>query len=475
MTARARKGPRKKGELAGWAGYEQISGALQVVVFVENGANVAQTASSRDKAKHPDTRNYMPVCVSLADSTLVKKTKTRLERLGALHRRRITCCDGVYTVYTTYTTAEAALEGLAGIACGLGHFADEDAPTLRGVAVACLGDAVATVDISAVPKKWTVYGPLVLFGAGAFSGDGWRAFLSERGEGFFAALLEAAVAAKVFPRSVTHLAANRPIPEDDVIRRPVDLEPLHGDFGPAPTEKTVVGPTLADFAAAFWCTTVQNGIFQTWSPRYTMFSRGNIKEKKRVLDSFKNVAGAVVVDFYGGIGYFTFSYLKNGATVLAWELNPWSVEGMVRGAKANGVSYRVYRRGETLSRAEFESLRAQGVCLFAFLEDNQCSVERLRTLGPLPVRHMNMGLLPTLEPVWPVAAEILQLLSSEQRTDLHVHMNVHVDDIDNVGKKIESAYAGMDLTAVVGHAERVKTFAPDVWHMVYDVGLRKGP
>lgn len=414
----------------------------------------------------------MPLSVSLADPSLIKRVKTRLETLGALHRRKITCSEGVYTLYTTYTTQAEAANGLSDFSAVYGVFEDEDAPTLRGVAVTCLGKSVGAVELSGVPKKWTVYGPLVLFGAGAFSGDGWKAFLaSADGKTFFGALLEAAVAAKVFPQSVSHLAANRPIPENDVIRRPVDLEPLYGDFGPVPTEKSVLSPERSDFEAALWCTTVQNGIFQTWSPRYTMFSRGNVKEKKRVLDSFKSAQNGVVVDFYGGIGYFTFSYLKNGATVLAWELNPWSVEGMIRGAKSNNVLFRVYRPGAILSGADFAALRADGVRLFVFLEDNQCSVERIAKLGPLPVKHMNMGLLPTLEPVWPMASNILRLFSSEKETDLHVHMNAHVAEIESVGKQIETRYAEMGLNATVEHTERVKTFAPDVWHVVYDVKL----
>ena len=61
---------------------------------------------------------------------------------------------------------------------------------------------------------------------------------------------------------------------------------------------------------------------QTWAPKHTMFSRGNIKEKARVLNLAKQPtaglepglentdpeARTMAVDLYAGIGYFTFSY-----------------------------------------------------------------------------------------------------------------------------------------------------------------------
>ncbi|KAK6858721.1 S-adenosyl-L-methionine-dependent methyltransferase [Apiospora arundinis] len=83
-----------------------------------------------------------------------------------------------------------------------------------------------------------------------------------------------------------------------------------------------------------------------------MFRRGNIKEKARVLSfheptdpslhhramSLGELCNKWAVDMYAGIGYFVFSYAELGMRVLCWELNPWSVEGLRRGALANGWS-----------------------------------------------------------------------------------------------------------------------------------------
>ncbi len=174
---------------------------------------------------------------------------------------------------------------------------------------------------------------------------------------------------------VTHIALNAPIPHTitarsslhqspnsllssstlepvrststTILRSPTGLTPIYGDFGPSlPLTHT---PTATDFTSAFWCTAQQNGIFQTWAPQYTMFSRGNISEKARVLklESLSETTlgtkpeNTSAVDLYAGIRYFAFSYAKAGVgKVLCWEVNPWSVKGLRRGAVRNewGVS-----------------------------------------------------------------------------------------------------------------------------------------
>ncbi|KAF8001153.1 hypothetical protein HF325_004942 [Metschnikowia pulcherrima] len=168
---------------------------------------------------------------------------------------------------------------------------------------------------------------MVLFGTGSFDLEIWTsAFECQINKAHFFKSI-----AKAFTGKFTHFAINKPIIEDDVMRRPFNLIPLWGDFGPEPTPDLYSNPSESDLRNAFWCNAVQNGIRQTWAPRYTMFSRGNIKEKKRILDSYTSLHGKTVLDMYAGIGYFTLSYLSNGATVFCWEINPWSIEGLVRG------------------------------------------------------------------------------------------------------------------------------------------------
>ena len=81
----------------------------------------------------------------------------------------------------------------------------------------------------------------------------------------------------------------------------------------------------------------QHGIFFTWMPLFTMFSRGNISERSRILSmSFE---GEVVLDLFAGIGYWAFPLVKRGAKVYCCEWNPASIEGLKRGAILNKISF----------------------------------------------------------------------------------------------------------------------------------------
>lgn len=321
-------------------------------------------------------------------------------------------------------------------------------------------DTEGTIDqlLEKLPKKWSVYPPMVLFNTGSFDSDVWKfAFQSQIDKNdFFESIV------KFFPVNITHLAINKPIIEEDAMRRPFNLVPLWGEFGPEPTLELFSNPTSDDLKNAFWCTVVQNGITQTWAPRYTMFSRGNIKEKKRVLDTFKNVKGKSVLDLYAGIGYFTLSYLAQGATVFCWEINPWSIQGLVRGLEKNKHQYRLFSGGAVASRAEIQEDMKQGVKAFVFHEYNEFAPSRLTEFGLTDITHVNLGLLPSLKPSWAMARDAS--FSSTENTMVHVHENVHKDKFSNLTTEIETFFQGH-----VTHLEKVKTFAPDVWHVVVDV------
>lgn len=312
--------------------------------------------------------------------------------------------------------------------------------------------------LSRVPKKWSVYHPMVLFGPGSFDLPEWERAFEKIDQLLFFSFIRLA-----FPATITHFAVNKPIVEEDEMRRPFNLLPLHGNFGPDPSTDLFTSPSADDLQDAFWCHVVQNGIYQTWAPRYTMFSRGNIKEKKRILDTFKNLRGQTVLDLYAGIGYFTLSYLANGATLFCWEINPWSIEGLVQGLSENGYKYKTFTASDDFDATHYRAHLADGVRAFIFHESNEEAVRRLSGLAPLEISHINLGLLPTLRPAWAIAQHVTNHLSSTSVT-VHVHENVHVDEFDSLRKEIGTFYGGE-----VVHLEKVKTFAPDVWHVVVDV------
>ncbi|GEQ67830.1 hypothetical protein JCM33374_g1496 [Metschnikowia sp. JCM 33374] len=195
-----------------------------------------------------------------------------------------------------------------------------------------------------------------------------------------------------------------------------------------------------------------------------MFSRGNIKEKKRVLDTFRDLNGKAVIDLYAGIGYFTLSYLANGATVFCWEINPWSIEGLIRGLQKNGYKYKLFRRTDNVAEHDLNNFIAQGIRAFVFHESNEYAPERLANMGVVEISHINLGLLPSSKPSWPMVRAATA--AAKERTMVHVHENVHKDKFTELRQEISEFFDGR-----VTHLEKVKTFAPDVWHVVVDVLL----
>ena len=309
---------------------------------------------------------------------------------------------------------------------------------------------------------------------------------------------------------VTHIAINAPIPllssdtpeiqgETNTIRAPINFTPLSGDFGPANDV-----PTQDGFEHAFWVSVRQNGIEQVFAPRYVMFSRGNVKEKMRVL-SFPGLSpeergqrtvvaagqtgpgartgdgrrGATAVDLYAGIGYFAFSYAKAGAEkILCWEINPWSVEGLRRGAEKNGWSVNIVKEAGSVERVSKEGKRGDLKDRFlVFVENNNCAADRVEVLRAElgPIRHVNCGYLPTSDASWETAVKVLD---PEEGGWIHAHENVAEKDIPQRMAEIEMIFAdtinnclsdGVVRHVKCEHIEKIKSYAPGVIHCVFDI------
>lgn len=312
---------------------------------------------------------------------------------------------------------------------------------------------------------------------------------------------------------VTHIALNAPIPasnsetdisstdaaehlisQPNILRSPTNITPVYGDFGPAlPTSHI---PTAANFKAAFWCLTKQNAIYQSWAPRYTMFSRGNVSEKTRIYeltssrvqseleDAFPSYVPerSTAVDLYAGIGYFAFSYVKSGvAKVVCWEINPWSVEGLSRGARMNKWSAVTFRENEFVDDTMLDVVKHENPRILTFQESNEHATARIKRLrGHLPpVRHVNCGYLPSSKASWKTAVAAVDPRSGGW---IHAHENVAKEDIeqrrgeivDRFRDLVEELYGPshiMQRLVSCTHIERVKSYAPGVIHCVFDIAV----
>jgi tRNA wybutosine-synthesizing protein 2 len=215
----------------------------------------------------------------------------------------------------------------------------------------------------------------------------------------------------------------------NVQRRP-QLAPLWGKF----PDFVDLDPSQQDFDKALWLSTKQNGITQIWVPAYSMFSPGNVEEKARILQIVTTPPGVetarrTAIDMYAGIGYFAFSYLKAGFDkVLAFEINPWSIEGLKRGAAANGWEYVVITENDINRKLKWQEMHDPKNRLLIFYMDNNRAVDIAKTVNSgerfPPIQHINLGLLPTSSASW---CDAVMLLDFRKGGWLHVHENMPED------------------------------------------------
>ena len=379
-------------------------------------------------------------------------------------------------------------------------------------------DRQRSLNTSDLPKRYTIYPAMLLLSSNFTT-------LNATWSQVYASLttterhaLFATICAAFSAQHITHIAANAPISPTtststfngsigNSTRSPTHLQPMHGDFGPATLLDPCANagqPTQADFAPAFWVSSVQNGgITQVWAPRWTMFSRGNVGEKARVLGgefpglarmSAEEIGGMDVMDFYVGVGYFAFPYLRRGVRrVWGWEVNGWSVEGLRRGARENGWRVDVVRVDD-MGRVDEEAVERvvsgtlegkDGVDCVVFHGDNCFAANVMRRVREqiaqsgkgdlLSFRHANLGLLPSSKASWENA---LLCLDRDQGGWVHVHENVDLsevaqkrDEILASLQRLTAEHLGRSFRACCTHIEKVKSFAPGVMHCVFDIGI----
>lgn len=408
-------------------------------------------------------------------------------------------------------------------------------------------DKKPTLEVGDLPKRFTIYPPLLLlphnFGTHslpwqrfyeALSGEDKNVLFKDivekgfEGMGISRMAINAPIAAEevVDAEQNAQAGGGSVVKTENVLRSPSLLVPLFGDWSAPKTAQSTANPSEDDFKRAFWVSTSQHrDITQCWAPIYTMFSRGNISEKARILgidaapgqssSSFQGLTdgelgeavGTVdVVDLYVGIGYFAFCYLQRGVrTVWGWDINPWSIEGLRRGCEANGwrcLVIQVDSEG-TLQGTSIRELaeiwaestrlgRGAEIRCVAFLGDNNWSVpvmlalhEELKARSAsqhgLNVRHVNLGLLPSSRGTWEHASALsLRTDARAKGSWLHVHENVDIHQIDAWKGKIvqeierisrdEAGEFENGILCVDVH--QVKTFAPGVMHCVFDIQIK---
>lgn len=220
---------------------------------------------------------------------------------------------------------------------------------------------------------------------------------------------------------------------------------------------------------------IDNGVKYIYDITKNMFSKGNITEKLRI--SKFNCKDEVVVDLFAGIGYFTLQYLMkaNAKMVYACDWNPEALAFLKHNLRVNKV-------------------------------DQNCVVLQgdNRQSAPKNVAHrVNLGLIPSSSGSWQVACEALK---SDVGGWLHVHENVEssslseeactctktcviteayeksISDIKQsnwcafvhscIEKLKNHLSESKNWSVQLGHIEFVKSYAPHIDHLVFDIECR---
>lgn len=223
--------------------------------------------------------------------------------------------------------------------------------------------------LSEVPKKWEKYGDFILFDERTFFAEIWKSQNN------------------LFWKGVA-----------DVLRcKRIGIKNKIKSDGFRTPNVTIV------FGDDPWVVHKDNSIIYTWNVEKSMFSAGNACERHRM--GKLGCENEVVVDLFAGIGYFTLPLLVHSkvAFVHACEWNSYAVDALKQNLRLNKV-------------------------------ENKCKIYEgdNQMLCPKKVgNRIILGLIPTSENHWKIACEALV----ECGGVLHIHENVETKIIDVHCKK----------------------------------------
>jgi tRNA wybutosine-synthesizing protein 2 len=173
-----------------------------------------------------------------------------------------------------------------------------------------------------------------------------------------------------------------------------------------------------------------------------MWSQGNKEERLRLTKLAK--PKETVVDMFAGIGYFSIFVAKycSPEKIYAIDINPKAVEYLRKNVWLNGVESRI----EVL----------QGDCRkFAVLLEETAD-------------RVIMGYLFKTEDFLPYALKI-----SKNNAYIHLHRTARVGEVEKLEKKIVNIGRKKGFKIKVLRMKKVKSYAPKVFHVVFDLRVKR--
>ena len=200
-------------------------------------------------------------------------------------------------------------------------------------------------------------------------------------------------------------------------------------------------PSLKVIAGSRNTTTIhkENGILYKIDVSKIMFSKGNLFERKRLIDQVKE--GETIVDMFAGIGYFSLGLAKfSGARrIYSIEINPESYHYLWENIKINKLQEKIFP--------------IFGDCL-----------EECMELGKIADRVI-MGLLPSPKNYLESAANVLK-----KNGVVHYHSTLGEDESpEKLFSEINSVFNNFGFKARLLYSRKVKSYSPKVNHFVLDL------
>lgn len=180
----------------------------------------------------------------------------------------------------------------------------------------------------------------------------------------------------------------------------------------------------------------EHGLAFRLDPARVLFSPGNHRERHRLVDQVE--PGEHVVDLFAGVGYFTLPLARAGGRVTACELNPTSAAYLDDNRALNGLEDRIeLREGDA------------------------------REIAPSNAAdRVVMGYLPGTEAFLPTAVDTL----AEGTGRVHYHDTApEPAPVEHALDRVREHEALEDSSLTLQAGRRVKTFAPNVAHVVLDL------
>jgi len=188
----------------------------------------------------------------------------------------------------------------------------------------------------------------------------------------------------------------------------------------------------------------EHGIEYKLDVAKVMFSKGNLNERKRLIDQVSE--GETIVDMFAGIGYFSLGLAKfsEAKKIYAIEFNPDSYHYLWENIKLNQVRDKIIPMfGDC--REECESLSKS---------------ERIAD-------RILMGLLPSPKEYLDSAMKIIK-----PRGIIHYHSTLGKEEgYEKLMMEINDVSLKYGLQAELINSKEVKSYAPNVNHIVLDVKI----